>query len=681
MSTTVPPLTAPASIFVLDWSQAAGGKFALEIWVKRLAGDTRGVIEAAFEITLDSNDASLATGSSNYTLPTGWTGLVGGSSTIIVALFNSTESAPGSGQQVFVDPVFEASGEHQGQQKLVSLLLDVKPLVSQVSPIKVVVDTFTDSLGYTYPSSVGGLPTVLPDFTLTVPGLSIVKGDAADNVSLDASVAAQTLVFGLAGNDTAINLSSGDAFIGGAGTDTARFPNAQTAYSVKLASSHVEYTLGEAIRGALAQPSEASDAGMSIESGAPLFAVLPAGGVGDPVFVQAEGLQFGASTSLVNPLRMLNTGTPVKLVDASDPLAFASVRLALASAVAGDTIIVSHLHDEGSYLPLEVAVNDLRVLLLNPNAGWLAFHLKESAAVERFTLMGDGPAGIRGNSHANLLIGNDADNVIDGGAGNDSILGLGGDDQLQGGAGADWLDGGDGWDTVSGGSGNDILLAEDGGTYAVSSDAPRAQETDALLGGSGADLLIAAGSYQAASIRMMGGSGADVFRLMSLEGVEGSGEADLQGFRVHVADLSLNDGIDLSAFVGGSAYAPDFSAFSLAGRVAAVKVSASSTALTGDTRVSLDELFVHGLEGPVDNEVGRTPAPFAPVAPGSALFVSLVAGQADLTAALQRSDVLQAQAGASYSSSMQETVDAVSPIYFEHGQLLSQLVLDLSPVG
>jgi hypothetical protein len=378
---------------------------------------------------------------------------------------------------------------------------------------------------------------------------------------------------------------------------------------------------------------------------------------------------------------MLNTGTPVKLVDPSDSLAFASIRLALASAVAGDTIIVSHLHDEGSYLPLEVAVNDLRVLLLNPNAGALRFHLKEDAKVERFTLMGDGPAGIRGNGYANLLIGNNADNDIDGGAGNDTVLGVGGDDQLQGGSGADWLEGGDGWDSVSGGSGNDILLADEGGSYAVSSDAPKAHETDVLLGGSGADLLMAAGSSRTTGVRMMGGSGADVFRLMSLEGVEGSEEADLQGFRVHVADLSLSDGIDLSAFVGGSAYVPDFSAFSLAGRVTAVKVSASSTALTGDTRVSLNELFVQGLEGPVNNEVGRTPAPFAPVASGSALFVSLVAGEAELTAALQRSDVLQAKAGAPYSSNMQETVDVVSPIYFEHGRLLSQLELDLSPVG
>lgn len=81
------------------------------------------------------------------------------------------------------------------------------------------------------------------------------------------------------------------------------------------------------------------------------------------------------------------------------------------------------------------------------------------------------------------------------------------------GAGADWLDGGDGWDSLNGGSGNDVLLADEGGTHAVSSDAPRFHETDVLLGGSGADLLMAAGSYQSASIRMMGARAPTFFAL------------------------------------------------------------------------------------------------------------------------------------------------------------------------
>ena len=681
MASTATRLTAPASIFELDWAQTTSGKLALEIWVKRLDGDTRGVIEAAFEISLDASDAALSSASNNYTLPSGWTGLVGGSSTIIAALFNSTESAPGSGQQIYVDPVYEASGKHLGQQKLLSLVLDVKPLVSQVSPIKVVVDTFTDSLGFTYPASVGGTPTVLPDMTIVVPGLSLVSGTDGNDSALDASVAPRALVFGLAGNDTAINLTAGDVFVGGPGSDTARLPNAQSTYVVKLTSSFVAQSLADAINGALPQSSSTTSTGLSIEQGLPLFAIAGAGGVGDPLFVQAEALQFGSSAALVNPLRMLNAGSPVKLVDGTDPQAFASIRLALAAAAAGDTIVVSPTHDENTYAPLEVGVNNLRVLLLNPNASDLTFRLKESAAVERFTLLGNGEAAIVGNSYANLLIGNDAANMIDGGAGDDTILGGGGDDQLNGGAGSDWLDGGDGWDTVSGGSGNDVLLAAEGGHVSASSTTPSPHEVDILVGGSGADLLMAAGSAQAGSVRMLGGSGADVFRLMSLEGVDGSSEVDMQNFRVHISDLAIHDGIDLSALVGGSSFQPDFSAFSLTGRVAAVTTPAPASAQTGDTRVALDGLFVQGLEGPVGPDGGRVPTPFAPVADGSALFLSLVGGATGLAEAIDRADMLGTQGGVPYASSSQELADKVSPVYFAHESLINQLVQDLSPGG
>jgi len=309
----------------------------------------------------------------------------------------------------------------------------------------------------------------------------------------------------------------------------------------------------------------------------------------------------------------------------------------------------------------------------------LEFRLKESASVERFTLLGHGTAAIVGNSYANLLIGNDASNRIDGGAGNDTILGGGGDDQLNGGSGSDWLDGGEGWDSVSGGSGNDVLLTAEGGLSTGSSGTSSPHETDILVGGSGADLLMAAGSGQSGSVRMLGGSGADVFRLMSLEGVDGSSEVDMQSFRVHIADLSINDGIDLSAFVGGSSFQPDFSAFSLTGRVAAVTTAAPASAQTGDTRVALDGLFVQGLEGPVGSDGGRSPTPFAPVADGSALFVSLVAGSTGLIEAIDRADMLGTQAGVPYASSSQELADKVSPIYFAHESLINQLVQDLSP--
>lgn len=214
MTTGTSPLSNPASLFTFDWAFLTNGRLSLDIWVRRPSGDTRGVIDAAIEITFDSNDVSLASGVSSYALPAGWTGIVGGSSTIILAMFNSTESSAGSGQQVYVDPVFETAGTHAGEQKLASLVLDVKPLVAEISPINVVVETFTDSLGFTYPGS-GGItgPISLPVFQIAIPGQQVVAGNDTSE-SLDAGVATRALVFGQGGNDTGINLADNSGQIG-----------------------------------------------------------------------------------------------------------------------------------------------------------------------------------------------------------------------------------------------------------------------------------------------------------------------------------------------------------------------------------------------------------------------------------------------------------------------------------
>ena len=645
-------LSDPASVFLLDWAQTTAGKLALEVWITPLNGVFRGAIDAALTITLDPNDASLSSGAGSYTLPTGWTGLVGGTSTIIAVLFNSTETTSSPSQQVYVDPVVETSGKHAGMQKLVSLVLDVKPLVTEISPIHVSVDYFTDTLNYTYPDSSSGIAGYsLPDFVIQVPGSATVPGSAGADAALDASVAARALVLGYAGDDTAINLTGGDTFIGGPGTDTARLPNAASSYSVKFASSATEAAIAQSV-------------GSSYQSGLPLYAIQSSGS-SDAVFVQAEALQFGSSTSSFNPLRLLNTGTPIKLVNASDSTAFKTIKLALASASAGDTIIVSPEHQEPDS-SLTVAVNDVRLMLLNPESYPLTVHMADSASVTRFMLLGNGHADVYGNSYANVIIGNDAANLIDGGAGNDTILGGDGDDMLMGGAGNDWVDGADGWDTASGGSGDDVLFASPGSEGAASG---AAGGDDLLIGGSGADLLIAAASVQPLSVRMMGGAGADVFRLISVEGVDGAAVVEAQGFRAHIADLSANDGIDLSALLAGSVSQPDYSALSLAGRV---------TAVQGDARVSLSDLIVQGMQGPADTLGGRTSAPFAQVAANSLLAVSMVADEAGVSAALQRAGALKAQSSLPYGHSSQEIVDAVSPLYFAHDQLISQLVLDLS---
>lgn len=593
---TAPRLNDPASVFLLDWAQTDTGRLALEIWIKPLNGAFRAAIDAAFTITLDANDAMLSSGAGAYVLPRGWTGLVGGTSKIIAVMFNSTESTSVPGQQVYVDPVVESSGAHSGMQKLVTLALDVKPLVAQVSPIQVNVEYFTDALNYSYKAGDPGFAGTLPEFSIAVPALAKVTGTDGADPALDASFAARALVVGLAGDDTAINLTAGDTFIGGPGFDTARLPNASSTYTAKLASS--------AMTGAIAQL-----AGADFQAGFPVFAIQSSG-VSDPVFVQAEALQFGSSTTSVNPLRLLNTGTPIKLVSASDATAFKSVKLALAAASAGDTVIVSPNHQEPDSAPITVAVNDVRVLLINANAAPLVFRLAESAAVSRFTLLGDGLADVYGNSFPNIIIGNDASNLLDGGAGNDTVIGGGGDDMLSGGTGNDWLDGGAGADTASGGSGDDVLLAS---SDSASVPADQTGE-DLLIGGSGADLLIAAASVQPLSVRMMGGSGTDVFRLVSLEGADGGAVAlDALGVRMHIADLSASDGIDLSALLAANAGQAGYRSFTLANRVASER---------GDARISLSDAVIQGLQGPVQESGVRAAAPLTPVATSSLLSVS-----------------------------------------------------------
>jgi len=169
---------------------------------------------------------------------------------------------------------------------------------------------------------------------------------------------------------------------------------------------------------------------------------------------------------------------------------------------------------------------------------------------------------------------------------------------------------------------------------------------------------------------MMGGSGTDVFRLVSLEGADGGAVAlDALGVRMHIADLSASDGIDLSALLAANAGQAGYRSFTLANRVASER---------GDARISLSDAVIQGLQGPVQESGVRAAAPLTPVATSSLLSVSMVVDEASLTGAIQRGSALKAQSTAPYGNSPQDVVDAVSPLYFGHERLISQLVLDLS---
>lgn len=672
MASTVPPrLKSPVSVFDLEWSQLPSGKLALEIWVKKGLEETafRGLVDAAFKISLDPADASLAAGTSAYQIPSGWTGMVGGGSTIIAVMFNSIESTTTPGQQIYTPPKVETSGDRAGMQKLLSLELDVKPLVKEVSPVSVQVEYFTDNAGYAYAASSSAPGSMLipePNFKIDVPGTAVVKGDSANN-TLDAGVSARALVLGLGGDDTATNLAAGDTFIGGQGSDLARLGFAAAGTVVKLA--------GPALAGSVA-----SAAGPEFEANRPLFAIGPAGSdLSAGTLVQAEAVQFTGASSAVSPLSLLSIGGPLKLVGTGGTASFASIKLALASATAGDTIVVAPDHIESGSLQLNVSVDNLRVLLLNSEAPGLEFKLAESSLVTRLTVLGSGAADIFGNSHSNVLIGNAASNLIDGGAGNDTVLGAGGDDLLLGGTGNDYLDGGAGWDSVLGGSGSDILFADEGGRANSANTTPSLSsqgQSDVLLGGSGGDVLIASASEVGSPIRMLGGPGADVFKVVSVAGVDGSTDRPDLALRAHAADLTQLDGLDLSALRSGTASEPGNSLGAIGTRVGVTS--------GGDATFSVAGLVVQGLQPVSADAASRPSAPFSLLSSGSQLLLSTgtLVSSADLAAdltskALAQGTALSKGSVAPYSLSPQDIFESVASVYVNHEQLLAQIYADL----
>ncbi|MDR4466348.1 MAG: hypothetical protein MRJ66_19005 [Nitrospira sp.] len=136
---------------------------------------------------------------------------------------------------------------------------------------------------------------------------------------------------------------------------------------------------------------------------------------------------------------------------------------------------------------------------------------------------GSGGDYIYGGTGADTINGEDDNDVIMGDAGNDTLAGGKGNDILNGGAGADQLSGGEGDDTlyidaadtsINGGAGYDIVSVV--GTDAVIVDATAA-EVEFVAGGSGNDVLTAAGSGSGATFyggdgddHLTGGNGNDV---------------------------------------------------------------------------------------------------------------------------------------------------------------------------
>jgi hypothetical protein len=177
-----------------------------------------------------------------------------------------------------------------------------------------------------------------------------------------------------------------------------------------------------------------------------------------------------------------------------------------------------------------------------------------------------------------------------------------------------------------------MLLADAGGLF---DSVNGASGSDLLSGGSGNDLLIVA-TDDGSRVQMLGGSGRDLFRVMSLDDglgddgrVRPANEQSPLSLDAFIADLTAGDGIDLSALRSSPI------------------ATTGPTALTASGSVSGDLGFLFGANSPNSGlqVVGLTVKPGSdlPVFDGTGrrdpvtgqLKVAL-ASQSDVNAAIQR---------------------------------------------
>ncbi len=144
------------------------------------------------------------------------------------------------------------------------------------------------------------------------------------------------------------------------------------------------------------------------------------------------------------------------------------------------------------------------------------------------------PAGVRGGSGNDRIIGSPIDDAINGSQGNDTLSGEAGDDFLRGGKGNDLISGGVGNDILNGNLGDDTLNGDAGNDFLRGG-----KGNDVLIGGDGNDILIG----DSGNNTLTGGAGADIFVLIA-----GGAETDTitdfisaQGDRIGIGGSSLSN--------------------------------------------------------------------------------------------------------------------------------------------
>ncbi len=144
------------------------------------------------------------------------------------------------------------------------------------------------------------------------------------------------------------------------------------------------------------------------------------------------------------------------------------------------------------------------------------------------------PAGVRGGSGNDRIIGSPIDDAINGSQGNDTITGEAGDDFLRGGKGNDVISGGVGNDIINGNLGDDTLNGDAGNDFLRGG-----KGNDVLIGGDGNDILIG----DAGNNTLTGGNGADTFVLIAGNGGTNTitDFISAQGDRIGIGGTSLSN--------------------------------------------------------------------------------------------------------------------------------------------
>ncbi len=304
-----------------------------------------------------------------------------------------------------------------------------------------------------------------------------------------------------------------ETFVGGAGTDTVRWDDADWAFASVVASLDGVANDGD-------DPGSAPDnvqsdverivgtSGSDTLTGGASSSCLLAGGPGNDALTAGTGgcvldggdgfdtLLGGAGADVLRP-GASSTTTP-------DDLTFGG---------GSDTV-------DYATTPLTGAVSSINSVKASASVGaanWCwnlgigtgsTSALKDVAGAQHRDVWHDAPETIIGTTHGDTLCGGANATTLDGGDGTDNLYGAGGNDVISGGAGNDvlngqggddTLDGGDGADNVNGGAGSDVVDGGPGNDPHVRGGGG----SDVIRGGAGDDVLDEV-SYSAVLIGQIG---------------------------------------------------------------------------------------------------------------------------------------------------------------------------------